>query len=501
MGIPYSPGYFPFGSYNFLSGRHLDDMSGDDHRKFANEKYFGWFLLGKPVLAINDVNLIKQIQVKDFDHFVDRTSDTVNKKLFRGGELDKLWMMQLTSITGDDWKEVRSAFTPIFTSGKMKGMLKFIKHVAENLSEEMEQKANAGEEFELKDVFGKFSLDALASSAFGVDGQSFKNKDSVFVKNAAAIFKQSALENCIFALKFIPGVPELCEFFKIDANKPKETRFFRDIILQTIRARKETKERKNDLIDLMLDCIKEDIKEDVIEEPTDQYEQDMKLTANNKSKHNLDELTVVATALVLLVAGYDTTGMTLSYLAYELSKNPEIQKKLQEEIDEAFEESGDEFPDYSVIQNLPYLDMVLHETLRFHSPVGANTRVATKDYSLPGTDIVLKTEDMISFNNQGLHFDPEHWTNPTEFYPEHFSKESKAARNPYAFQAFGQGPRACIGMRFALLEAKVAVMTILNKFSFKPGTKTQEPLVLDAENQLAWPKGGLWVKIEERDCA
>ena len=54
-------------------------------------------------------------------------------------------------------------------------------------------------------------------------------------------------------------------------------------------------------------------------------------------------------------------------------------------------------------------------------------------------------------------------------------------------------------MRFALLEAKVAVITVLTKFSFKRGTKTQEPLVLDAENQLAWPKGGLWVRIEKRD--
>merc|ERR1719445_679883 len=162
--------------------------------------------------------------------------------------------------------------------------MKFIKHVAVDLVKEFETKAKLGEEFELKDVFGKFSLDALASSAFGVDGQSFKNKDSVFVKNAASIFKQTAWEQVQTAAKFIPGVPELCELFKVNFFKPKETKFFRDIILQTIRARKETKERKNDLIDLMLDCIKEDIKEDVIDEPTDQYEQDMKLTANNKSK-------------------------------------------------------------------------------------------------------------------------------------------------------------------------------------------------------------------------
>ena len=59
----------------------------------------------------------------------------------------------------------------------------------------------------------------------------------------------------------------------------------------------------------------------------------MKLNHNKKSTHNIDELSIVATTMVLLVAGYDTTGMTLYYLAYEMSKNPEVQKMLQEEID------------------------------------------------------------------------------------------------------------------------------------------------------------------------
>ena len=338
--------------------------------------------------------------------------------------------MQLTSITGDKWKAVRSAFTPIFTSGKMKGMLKFIKHIAGNLTNEMEMKSKIGEEFELKDVFGKFSLDALASSAFGVDGESFTNENSKFVKYAASIFTNSKLENAVFAAKFIPGVAEVLKWFKINSFKPKETRFFRDIILQTIKTRRETKERKNDMIDLMLDCIKHDTPVEENEEETEQYEKDMKLAPTNKSKKNLDELTIVATAMILLVAGYDTTGMTLSFLTYEMSKNPEVQKKLQEEIDEAFEESGGELPDYNVIQTLPYLDMVIHETLRTHPPVGMNTRVASKDYNLPGTDIVIKKNDMVSWNAWGLHFDPKHWTNPSEFYPEHFSKESKANRNP-----------------------------------------------------------------------
>ena len=111
----------------------------------------------------------------------------------------------LTSINGDEWKDVRTTFSPIFTSGKMKGMLKYIIHVSNGLVQELETKAKLKEEFELKDVFGKFSLDALASAAFGVDGESFTNKDSLFVKYAARIFEATKLDMTIFSLRMIPG--------------------------------------------------------------------------------------------------------------------------------------------------------------------------------------------------------------------------------------------------------------------------------------------------------
>ena len=65
LGVPYAEGSFPFGTYNFFtSGKHLVELSAESHKKFASEKYFGWFLLGRPVLAINDVNLLKHIEVK-----------------------------------------------------------------------------------------------------------------------------------------------------------------------------------------------------------------------------------------------------------------------------------------------------------------------------------------------------------------------------------------------------------------------------------------------------
>ena len=76
---------------------------------------------------------------------------------------------------GDEWKDVRSTFSPIFTSGKMKAMMVFIRETSQNLTKEIRKHATDGNEVELKDVFGKFSMDTIASCAFGVDAQSFSS--------------------------------------------------------------------------------------------------------------------------------------------------------------------------------------------------------------------------------------------------------------------------------------------------------------------------------------
>jgi len=504
LGLVHDKPTFPYGTHNILANKtHLNEFCLEDYKKFKIEqkqKVHGWFLLGKPTLSINDVDLLKQIQVKDFNHFVDRNEVNFAKQFTKGGDLDKLWGSSMDNAMGDHWKDVRSTFSPIFTSGKMRGMFAFIKYTSDLLTNELGEKAKAGEEFNLKDTFGKFSLDTLASCAFGVDAQSFTNEKSVFVKYAAEIFAQGVLDNLAFFIKLIPGWNFFAEMFNVNIFKPTPTRYFRNVILNTLKARKASGEKRNDLVDMMLECLKE-IKEPSEKNSKDdksEHDDDQKLV-HQRNSSVISEDEIVATALVFLVAGYDTTGMTLSYWAYAMSKHPEIQEKLQAEVDEAFEASNGEFPDYSTIQNLPYTEMVLHETLRRYNVVGLNTRSCTEDYSLPGTDITLRKGDLLSFSLIGIHTDPEYYSHPEEFYPEHFSKEEKAARNPYAFQAFGQGPRACIGMRFALLEAKAAMVAVARRFSFQPGTKTIEPLELDPESALGFCKGGVWANIVERD--
>ena len=285
----------------------------------------------------------------------------------------------------------------------------------------------------------------------------------------------------------------------LNAFKPKETKFFRDIIRRTIQHRRETGERPNDLIDLMIDCMKPyaDMEKIRTTEAQDQYEKDM--TLEHKKNNDLEEDIVVSTALVLLVAGYDTTGMTLSYMGFFLSKYPDIQTRLQDEIDQAYEENRGKLPEYQVIQELPYLEMCIMESLRCITPVGGLFRACTKDYKFPNSNVEVKVNDLLLIPASGIHKDARYYPNPDQFNPENFSKEAKQSRSPYSFLGFGQGPRACIGMRFALLEAKVAVMEVLHNYSFIYSNKNPEILQVDPQSQLGYIKGGLYAKIQRRD--
>lgn len=198
------------------------------------------------------------------------------------------------------------------------------------------------------------------------------------------------------------------------------------------------------------------------------------------------------------MAGYDTTGTTLAYASYQLARNPEIQEKLRNEIEDLVGLKDDSEMTYDDIHSMTYLDQIISETLRFHNPIGILNRAPSKDYKIPGHDIMITKDQMTWINAVAIHFNPKYYENPDEFNPDHFTKEVKADRNPYAFLPFGQGPRACIGMRFALLEAKLALANMVRKFTLLPSEKTKEPLELDPQSGIAYPKNGLYIKLEKR---
>merc|ERR1711990_114986 len=223
--------------------------------------------------------------------FPDNQDENISRTLRTGGELDSLFNHNVGSARGDEWRDVRSSLTPVFTSGKMKAMMKFIVEVSENLLAEMEKKSELGE-FELKDVTGKFSLDALASCAFGIDFNSFGGaQSSAFVEHASELFKQD-IWGLLAIFKFLPGVPRLFQMLNINIQKPKTTKFFRDIVTDTLKTRAESGERRNDMIDMMVDAMKQIAMDKEQEDEMEQFEKDMKFT--HKQKRKLTEQDIIS---------------------------------------------------------------------------------------------------------------------------------------------------------------------------------------------------------------
>ncbi|KAL6621299.1 hypothetical protein ACP70R_033731 [Stipagrostis hirtigluma subsp. patula] len=165
-----------------------------------------------------------------------------------------------------------------------------------------------------------------------------------------------------------------------------------------------------------------------------------------------------------LFAGQDTTSLLLTWTMFLLSTNPEWQQKLRDEV---LRECGDAVPTPDMVNKLKLVNMVLLETLRLYNPVTYIRRAAGSDIQLGSIRVPKGT--LLSIPIAMLHRDRDVWgQDADEFNPMRFQNGvSKAAPNhPNALLAFSQGPRACIGQNFAMLQARIAIAMILQRFSF-----------------------------------
>ena len=385
-------------------------------------------------------------------------------------------------------------------------MLPLLQEVNNNLDHYLNHCTKPNENINLKVLMGKFSMDAIASCAFGVDSGSFKheNLESEFVRVAKKFFQsflgpKSEIQKVVasstpaFVKQFISK-----SGFKSFAAWPnlKEHSFFQSVVESTIKHRRQTKEKRNDLVDLMTDATEE--KQGLSRLDDDDKSDVSKLNQTEKPKTRptkIDYDNIIATATMLLLAGYDTTGTTMSYILYELALHEDCQEILYEEITNSTNSNKLE---YDTLQSSPYLDMVIHETLRKHPVVATIERVCSKEYKLPNSNLILKKGDIVRVNNIGISMDADVFPNPEQWNPDNFSKENRAKRSPYSFMGFSLGPRNCLAMRFAMFEMKVAVSHIVSKFKILPCDRTSKNIKVDPNSVLGSAKGGLWVTLEKR---
>jgi len=178
--------------------------------------------------------------------------------------------------------------------------------------------------------------------------------------------------------------------------------------------------------------------------------------------------------------------------------NPDIQKRLRKEIEDVVdaerEKGVDNFLSFEAMHGLEYLDMFVNETFRMYPPTVLVDRGCTQDYKIPGTNVTVKKGEGILIPVYTVHHDERWFPEPEEFDPERFSKENKGNIHPNTFIPFGSGPRGCIGYRFALTEAKLAVATIVYNYMLEPSSKTLIPMVFENYNLLR-PKNGMNLQV------
>ncbi|XP_055712885.1 probable cytochrome P450 6d4 isoform X2 [Phlebotomus papatasi] len=228
---------------------------------------------------------------------------------------------------------------------------------------------------------------------------------------------------------------------------------------------------------------------------------DIQATNNSNGKTlSLNEL--AAQAHVFFLAGFETTSTTMSFCFYELAKNPHIQKKVQEEIDELTKKYNGRIT-YESINEMKYLENCIDETLRMYAPVPVLNRECTTEYKVPGRDIIIEKGTRIFIPAHAIHHDPKYYQNPESFKPERFKTDaSNNEQKGIIYMPFGDGPRACIGLRMGKLQSKLGIVLILSKFNIQLGDKLKnlEKIKFDLKSFTPSIEGGMFVKVTHRKC-
>nr|BBE49551.1 cytochrome P450 monooxygenase [Adoxophyes honmai] len=472
------------------------------YNSFPGERFVGSFEFIRPVVFIRDIELVKQITVKDFEHFLDHA-------VVIDENIDPFFGRNLFALKGQKWKDMRATMSPAFTSSKMRVMIPFMTEAGDHMISRIKRNIMESNkdyyDVDFKDISTRYSNDVIASCAFGLKVDSQNGTDFEFYEMGKTASQLSVKQ----VLKFFgfQSFPTLMKLFKTTLFTEETQNFFRQLVTQTMKERETKNIYRPDMIHLLIEAKKGNLTHE--EDKTNSADAGLatveESSIGKKNNHRVwEDEDLVAQAVIFFVAGFESVSQVMTFLVYELAFNPDIQDKLAQEIRENDRKNGGKF-DYTSIQAMTYLDMVVSELLRLWTPGGALDRVCTKEYNL-GKPNDKATEDYIIRKGEGVriptwsfHRDPKFFPNPTKFDPERFSEENRHNIQPFTYSPFGMGPRNCIASRFALYEVKVMIYQLLRHVEICPSDKTCWPIKLSPSTFNLIMSGGHWIRLKIRE--
>lgn len=492
-GVPYVRPTFPLGNlWGIGTKKHLSEGLEDLYVQLKGKAQLGgiYFFIN-PVVLVTDLDLIKTILIKDFNFFHDR-SIYYNEK-------DDPLTAHLFTMEGIKWKNMRVKLTPTFTSGKMKLMFPIVRDCANELEKCISKEIVDGKEIEVKDILARYTTDVIGNCAFGLECNSLHNPNAEFREMGRKVFQLQGLG--FLKLLLTQQFSTLSRALGATVLQPDVAKFFLKTVSDNVDYREKNKIERNDFIDLMIKL------------------KNGQTLEHDKSDQRVEKLSieqVAAQSFVFFFAGFETSSTLMSFCLYELAQNQDLQDKARKDILDTLNKHGS--LSYEAVHEMKYLENCvsgkvqnnvipiinfylmsnnISETLRKHPPASNIFRTATQDYTVPGTSLTIEKGTSVMIPTLAIHRDPEYYPDPMKFDPDRFTADQVAARHPFAFLPFGEGPRVCIGMRFGLMQARVGLATLLKNFRFTVGERLETPAQLDPSSAILLIKGGLWLKVDK----
>ena len=318
------------------------------------------------------------------------------------------------------------------------------------------------------DLFSHMTLDIILSTAFGIKTDIQRDPNNLVSKEAKKVFRRES------PIPYLQIFPLSSLMRRVLALVRQDISFFVGAAREIVEERKkqDVAIRRKDLLELILTAHDEPAVQGI---------------------RRLSDNELIAQLITFLLAGYQTSSSTLAFTAYYLALDPDIQERLRLEVEIAIQTYRD-LPLYTLVDEVEYLDCVVNESMRLCPPVHSFNRKCEKACKI-NSDLTIPAGVEVTVPVYALHHDSEAWPDAEVYDPERFRGPVKEARHPYQFLPFGAGPRNCIGMKYAMMEMKVALATILRKYKFVRSPETQVPLVLHAGVALV-PRDGIHLQVK-----
>ncbi|PKY21653.1 cytochrome P450 [Rhizophagus irregularis] len=403
-------------------------------------RYHGIF--NQPMLLISDTKIIQDITSKHVYDFI-KPLRMMSDALAMGGK-------GLIFSEGEDHMRQRKMMNLAFIHNNIKETVPTIIRVAFTLKCLIEDKVNLGEsKFNLTPYISKAALDALGSFGFNYEFNSLTSSNEL--TEALNIFTNDSQPSLRLAISFLSAYVPFIRNVPIDINRK-----FRNACEIIDHMSKKLIEEK---------CKAAEIGE---LEGKDLLSHLININNSLPIEEKITDKELKYQVMTFLLAGHETVATAICWALYSLAQDPHEQNLLREELVKAFPDISKFNPTFDEINSLEYLNCVVKETLRLHSPVPTTGRLSTKDEVLGGYHVPKDTIMKISIAE--LHRLPEIWgPSAAEFDPKRWLDPSliKNVSN-LNYLPFLTGTRTCIGIKVSLIEIKILLGMLIRNFVFKP---------------------------------